>query len=47
VIGLADDAVAGQRLRVTGAPSADGVTLVRVEATPFCSRGLSSTGTCV
>jgi hypothetical protein len=47
VVGLGDDSVAAQRLRVVGTPGAGRFTLKSVEGTPFCYRGVSAAGRCL
>jgi hypothetical protein len=42
VVGLGDDSVAAQRLHVFGTPGTGSFTLKSVEATPFCSRGVTA-----
>jgi hypothetical protein len=48
VLGLADDSVAGSRLHIFGQPteSGEGFSLMAVEATTLCQRGISG-GVCV
>jgi hypothetical protein len=46
VVGLGDDAVAGERLHVFGTPGDESFTLKSVEATPMCARGVVK-GACV
>ena len=46
VVGLADDAVRGLRLRVVGTPADVGFTLASVEQTLLCDRGVDD-GLCV
>ncbi len=41
VVGVGDDALAGFRLQVFGAPDGDGFDLKSVEATVLCARGLT------
>ena len=47
VVGLEDDAVAGFRLHIFGAPSDSGFYLDTVETLNFCSRGVDPDGFCV
>jgi hypothetical protein len=47
VVGLEDDAVAGFRLHIFGAPSGGGFYLDSVETFNFCSRGVDLNGFCV
>lgn len=48
IVGLADDSVTGERLRIGLRPvSGGGVGWDRVEATVLCTRGLSDDGICV
>jgi hypothetical protein len=49
VIGLGDDSVGGERLKVFAEPGPRGesFTVRTVEATTFCSRGVSEDGRCV
>lgn len=49
VVGFADDSVRGLRLHVFGQPaeSGEGFTLMTVEATSLCARGLSGEGLCI
>ena len=47
VVGLEDDAVAGFRLHIFGAPSNGGFYLDTVETFNFCSRGVDPDGFCV
>jgi hypothetical protein len=47
VVGLGDDSVAGQRLHVVGTPGTESFTLLRVEGTAFCYRGVSPAGLCL
>lgn len=49
VVGLGDDSVLGERLAVIAAtdPSGDGFTVMAVEATAFCARGLGGEGLCL
>jgi Bacterial SH3 domain len=47
VVGLEDDAVAGFRLHIFGAPSEGGFYLDSVEMFDFCSRGVDPDGFCV
>ncbi|HMJ76064.1 MAG TPA: SH3 domain-containing protein [Iamia sp.] len=48
VIGLADDAVKGERLHIVAAPDAsgEGFTVTSVEATALCARGVTAEGLC-
>lgn len=48
VLGLGDDAIGGYRLHVFGAPtdSGEGFSLMSVERTYICSRGVSPEGLC-
>ena len=46
VIGLGDDAVFGVRLHVFGAPDGEGFSLMSVEITALCSRGVTPDGLC-
>ncbi len=48
IVGLSDDSVWAQRLRVRGQPNASGqgFSLTTVEATSFCMRGVGSGGLC-
>jgi hypothetical protein len=49
VVGLGDDAVRGERLHIFGAPieGGDGFSLMSVEATVMCGRGVTDDGVCV
>ena len=47
VIGLGDDAVYGYRLRVVGEPVTDAFSLLTVERTALCNRGVDEVGLCV
>lgn len=47
VVGVGDDAVAGFRLHIFGAPSGGGFYLDTVETFNFCSRGVDPDGFCV
>lgn len=47
VVGVGDDAVAGFRLHIFGAPSGGGFYLDTVETLNFCSRGVDPDGFCV
>ncbi|MGI9647086.1 MAG: SH3 domain-containing protein [Acidimicrobiia bacterium] len=49
VVGFADDSVIGLRLHVFGQPTAggEGFSLMSVEATSLCSRGLTAEGLCI
>ena len=47
IVGFEDDSVRGERIHVIGEPSSGGLTLVSVEVTPFCSRGVDESGLCV
>jgi hypothetical protein len=49
VIGLGDDAIGGYRLHVFGAPteSGEGFSLMSVERTYVCSRGVTDAGLCL
>jgi hypothetical protein len=47
VVGFEDDSVRGERIHVIGGPSNGRFTLVSVEVTPFCSRGVDDSGFCV
>lgn len=46
VIGLADDSLKGERLRIEATPGGDGVTAATVEATALCARGVTADGLC-
>lgn len=46
VIGLGDDSTRGLRLHVFGQPVADGFSLVAVESTEICARGVTEEGLC-
>jgi hypothetical protein len=49
VVGLLDDAQLGWRLHIFGQPTAggEGFSLMSVEATAFCGRGVTEDGFCV
>lgn len=47
VVGLGDDSVVALRLHVFGTPGQGSFTLKSVEATSFCSRGVSPSGRCL
>ena len=49
VVGLADDAVLGYRLHIFGQPteSGEGFSLMSIEATAICGRGVTAEGFCV
>ena len=49
VLGLADDALLGYRLHIFGQPTAggEGFSLMSVEATSICGRGVTDDGICV
>lgn len=49
VIGLGDDSIGGERLKVFAEPASSGAgfSLRRVEGTLLCSRGVTDTGLCV
>lgn len=49
VVGFADDSVKGLRLHIFGAPieSGEGFSLMSVEATALCLRGVTDDGSCV
>ncbi len=47
IVGFGDDSVRGTRIHVFGEPVDDGFALNAVEATPFCSRGVTPDGVCV
>lgn len=47
VVGLGDDAVAGERLHIFATADENGFTLVAVERTLLCGRGASGDGLCV
>lgn len=46
VVGIGDDAIAGERLHVFGTPGVESFTLKSVESTPMCLRGVGN-GRCV
>ena len=46
VVGLGDDALRGVRLHVFGSPTADGFSLMSVEQTLLCDRGVDDGGLC-
>lgn len=46
VVGLADDALAGERLHVTTERTGQGHTVRSVELTPLCARGATEDGLC-
>lgn len=49
VVGLGDDAIQGERLHVFGAPTegGEGFSLMSVEATIMCTRGVTTDGFCL
>jgi hypothetical protein len=47
IVGFGDDSVRGTRIHVFGEPVDDGFALNAVEATPFCSRGVTPDGVCL
>lgn len=49
VVGLGDDAVEGERLHIFGQPTegGEGFSLMAVEATGMCSRGVTDDGLCL
>ena len=49
VVGLGDDSVAGERLHIFGQPTegGEGFSLMAVEATVMCSRGVTESGLCL
>lgn len=47
ILGFGDDSVRGSRIHVFGLPIDGGFALDSVEASPFCSRGLSPDGDCI
>jgi hypothetical protein len=47
VVGIGDDSVGGERLKVFAEPGAGGFTVRSVEATTFCRRGVTGDGLCV
>lgn len=49
VVGLGDDAIGGERLHIFGQPleGGDGFSLMAVEATVMCTRGVTADGFCL
>jgi hypothetical protein len=47
IVGFEDDSVRGSRIHVFGQPGNSGFSLLSVEVTPFCSRGVDQDGFCV
>jgi len=47
IVGFGDDSVRGTRIHVFGEPVGGGFALKSVEASPFCSRGVTQDGDCL